>query len=170
MIDPGWTAPVSDAYRRGDFVEAVTLVTPKAAAGFDAAQTMFGQMCLNGQGVQRSPQQALIWLSRAAVQGEGQAACILGALYATGKVVPVDYKAAAKWLRIAAHQQNSAAAFSLAELYQKGLGVERGASKALAWTSAAVALCGESCGDHMATYVAARDDLAATLSKERVRR
>ncbi|MBS0374704.1 MAG: TonB family protein [Proteobacteria bacterium] len=167
-VQEDWPARVADAYGKGNFVEAATLLSPKASAGLAPAQLLLAQLYLNGQGVERSTEEAQHWLTRAAAQGDAQAAFMLGAFQATGKFAPADYGSAAKWLRIAAHEQSAPAAYMLAELYQKGLGVEQDPSKALAWMDAAIAYCNESCGDRIAIYRGGRRTLAATLSKEQL--
>ena len=61
------------AYNRGDYMPAVQLFRPLAAAGNAKAQHLIGVMYHKGQGVTRSSVRAFAWFSLAATHGDSDA-------------------------------------------------------------------------------------------------
>jgi len=61
------------AYNRGDYVPAIQLFRPLAAAGNSKAQSVLGVMYSKGQGVAKSVPHAFMWLSLASARGDARA-------------------------------------------------------------------------------------------------
>lgn len=61
------------AYNRGDYVPAIQLFRPLAAAGNSKAQSLLGVMYRKGQGVAKSVPHAFMWLSLASARGDARA-------------------------------------------------------------------------------------------------
>jgi TPR repeat protein len=61
------------AYNRGDYVPAIRLFRPLAAAGNAKAQSVLGVMYRKGQGVAKSVPRAFMWLSLASARGDARA-------------------------------------------------------------------------------------------------
>ena len=61
------------AYNRGDYVPAIKLFRPLAAAGNARAQSVLGVMYREGQGVAKSVPRAFMWLSLASARGDAKA-------------------------------------------------------------------------------------------------
>jgi TPR repeat protein len=61
------------AYYRGDYVPAIQLFRPLAAAGNAKAQGVLGVMYRKGQGVAKSSARAFMWLSLASARGDADA-------------------------------------------------------------------------------------------------
>ncbi len=59
-----------------------------AEAGNVEAMMYVGTMQASGQGTPASPQQAMVWFTKAANAGDGQAMCNIGILYFRGVDVP----------------------------------------------------------------------------------
>ncbi|HSG55343.1 MAG TPA: tetratricopeptide repeat protein, partial [Paracoccaceae bacterium] len=76
------------------------------------------------------PDAALIWLIRAAEQGDLIAAYNLGRMYSKGPEAMQDLSTAAKWYHVAADHDHPAAMQDLAMLYATGRGVEKDISLA----------------------------------------
>ena len=61
------------SHNRGDYVPAMALFRPLAAAGNAKAQTVLGTMYHRGQGVARNSLRAFVWFSSAAARGDARA-------------------------------------------------------------------------------------------------
>jgi TPR repeat protein len=61
------------AYNRGDYLPAIQLIRPLAAAGNAKAQSVLGIMYRKGQGVTKSVPHAFMWLSLASARGDVKA-------------------------------------------------------------------------------------------------
>ena len=73
-----------------------------AELGLIEAQTIYGQMLLDGTGVERDPEQGLTWFKRAAHADHPMAINMVGRCYENGWGVPRDDTVAAYWFRLAA--------------------------------------------------------------------
>ena len=73
-----------------------------AELGLIEAQTIYGQMLLDGTGVERDPEQGLTWFKRAAHADHPMAINMVGRCYENGWGVPQDDTVAAYWFRLAA--------------------------------------------------------------------
>jgi len=101
-----------DAYRRGDYAEAIRLWRPLAEQGNASAQNNLGVMYDNGRGVPQDDAETVKWYRLAAKQGIARAQSNLGVMYDNGRGVPQDYAEAVKWYRLAAEQGNAKAQFN----------------------------------------------------------
>lgn len=68
-----------------DYRKALPLLREAAELGNTSAMTLYGSMCLLGQGVPENGKEAEIWLKRALEGGDKNAVSVLGMAYATGK-------------------------------------------------------------------------------------
>jgi TPR repeat protein len=91
-----------DAYSRGDYVRAVTVLSPLALHGNARAQALLGFMYENGFGVPQAYDAAADLYQRAAVLGDPSAQSRLGLLYDKGHGVPQNAVLSYKWLDLAA--------------------------------------------------------------------
>ena len=92
----------TDAYSRGDYIRAVTTLSPLAARGSARAQALLGFMYENGFGVPQAYDAAADLYLRAAMQGDPGAQSRLGLLYDKGHGVPQNIILSYKWLNLAA--------------------------------------------------------------------
>jgi TPR repeat protein len=90
-------------------------------------------MYLNGLGVPKDYQQALVWFQKAAEQGLSSAQFTLGTMYANSEGVPKDDGQAVIWFRKAVEQNYAAAQYNLGKMYQDGRGVPKDAAQAIFW-------------------------------------
>jgi TPR repeat protein len=95
-------ARANAAYARGDFVQAVNLLTPLALRGNAGAQARLGFMFENGYGEPQVYVAAADLYCRAAIQGNAFGQAMLGLMYDKGHGVPQDFILAYKWLNLAA--------------------------------------------------------------------
>ncbi|MNC66337.1 Sel1 repeat protein [compost metagenome] len=86
-------------------------------------------MCLQGQGVPKSPDNALALFRKTASQGLANAQSNLGVMYVSGHGVSQDYKKSIYWINKAAEQGFTIAMSNLAD----GLDVEPNETKADQW-------------------------------------
>ncbi len=121
---------------RGD---TVSDLTPKAEAGDLVAQVELGKIYANGEGVAKSPKDAIKWYSLAAEQGSVEAQLFLGQTYFLGKVVPKSSTESAKWYLQAAEQGNAAAQCQVARMHMMGAGIPKDDVEAYKWASLAAA-------------------------------
>jgi TPR repeat protein len=92
----------TNAYSRGDYVRAVTALSPLAQRGNARAQALLGFMYENGFGVPQAYDAAADLYQRAAVQGDPFAQSRLGLIYDKGHGVPQNVILSFKWLDLAA--------------------------------------------------------------------
>jgi TPR repeat protein len=90
-----------DAYRRGDYATALTLLRPLAESGDPAAQSSLGYMYQSGLGVPEDLGQAANLFHEAAEHGYAPAMVNLGAMFEVGAGVPQDNVEAYKWYSLA---------------------------------------------------------------------
>lgn len=76
-----------------------------------------------GEAVERDPAEGLLWLIRAASEGDVKAASNLGWLYVEGSLVEQDLDAGVRWLSKAADAGLPVAQSLLGDLYRDGTGV-----------------------------------------------
>lgn len=94
-----------EAYRRGDFAEALTHWRPLAEAGSREAQFNLGLIYEKGLGLEADPQQAVGWYRRSAEANFAQAQYKLASIYETGRGVPEDPVVAYAWYSAAGAQK-----------------------------------------------------------------
>jgi TPR repeat protein len=112
----------------------ISTITARAQSGDSGAQHELGDRYAFGTGVPRDFTQAIVWLRKAAQQGDVNAQSSLGTLLSAGMPgAPTDYVEAERWLRKAADQDDSAAQANLGGLYRNGTGVQKDYQIALSW-------------------------------------
>ena len=104
-----------------------------AEQGNARAQCNLGFCYKNGQGVERSYEEAVKWFRKSAEQGDADAQCCLGVCYRFGQGVERNYEEAVKWYRKAVEQGDACAQCSLGFCYEKGIGVEQSYEEAVKW-------------------------------------
>lgn len=92
---------VTAAYHDGKFDIAARGLPVLAANGDHAAEELLGLIYRSGQGVEKNPSMALLWLNRAAEAKRPLAMHHLGIIYYTGEGVAADNVAALTWLKLA---------------------------------------------------------------------
>jgi TPR repeat protein len=92
----------TDAYARGDYIRAVTALSPLARRGNAHAQGLLGFMYENGFGVPQAYDAAADLYQKAAVQGDPFAQARLGLIYDKGHGVLQNEVLSYKWLNLAA--------------------------------------------------------------------
>jgi TPR repeat protein len=90
------------AYARGDYVQAVNILTPLALRGNAGAQAFLGFMFEHGYGAPQVYDTASGLYLQAAAQGNPFGQAMLGLMYDKGHGVPQDFILAYKWLNLAA--------------------------------------------------------------------
>lgn len=120
-LDPGRLAPspvnaAYGAFQRGYYLTALNRATPLALAGNPAAQTLIGEIYLQGLGVRRDIATATEWYEKAAAQGVAEAQFQLGMIFLDGGAEFGDRKRAAELLQQAADAGNRLAQFNYAQL------------------------------------------------------
>lgn len=89
-----------DAFAREDYRLALVLLLPCAEAGITEAEAAVGSIYMLGLGTPRDAEKAIIFLTRAAEKGSGNAAHNLGTLYLTGEPdIPRNPEESRKWYR-----------------------------------------------------------------------
>jgi len=112
-----------EAYKKGDYANALSEWRPLAKKGHVGAQFNLGLMYFKGQGLPRDYRTAAKWYTLAAEQGFARAQYSLGLMYGKGQGVPQGYKEAFKWFRKAAEQGHAEAQKNLSWMYSTGTGV-----------------------------------------------
>ena len=126
-------SPKEIAHRlSGPRADVAAFVRAAAEAGSAEAQARFGQMLLDGDGVERDAAQAFAWFERAARAGHLEAANMVGRCHDLGWGVPVDKTKAAAWFRQAAGRGLTWAKYNYATLLALGDGVAEDKRAALA--------------------------------------
>lgn len=103
--------------KRAAFVRAA------AEAGVAEAQAVYGQMLLDGLGVEKNARAAVGWFARAAQQEHVMAINMLGRCYDLGWGVPVDKERAAAWFKAAADRSLDWGLYNYATALALGEGV-----------------------------------------------
>ncbi|MEB3094544.1 tetratricopeptide repeat protein [Achromobacter sp. D10] len=93
-----------------------------AELGLIEAQTIYGQMLLDGVGVERDPEQGLAWFKRAAHADHPMAVNMVGRCYENGWGVPRDDTVAAYWFRLAADHGLDWGMYNYAHMLRSGRG------------------------------------------------
>jgi TPR repeat protein len=122
-----------EAWKRGDYKEAMKLLTPLAESGHPIAQHRVGVMYVLGQGVPRDFDEAIKWFTRSAEQGQGESQHSLGLRYLWGEGVGQNPKAAAAWFQAAANQGIPDSATWLGDMYWNGNGVKQDVVEGYKW-------------------------------------
>jgi TPR repeat protein len=86
-----------------------------------------------GEGVEKDPEQAVLWYTKSAEQGNAKGQTNLGHCYSNGIGVEQDLEKAAYWTRKAAEQGLARAQNNLGDYYENGKGVEQSYEQAFYW-------------------------------------
>ncbi len=103
-----------------------------AQAGQVAAQLLLAQMYMEGKGVPRDGQAALLWYETAANNGHALAMNMLGRCHELGEATPVNCELAAVWYAKAADAGLDWGLYNHANLLATGRGVSKDVARALA--------------------------------------
>lgn len=131
LADPAQdTARAEDAFRVGDLVKAMTLLTRAAEQNYPAAQARLGELL----DVAEQNEEAVRWFRKAADQGDAAGEFGLGRMYAAGEGVEKDAGKAVYWIRRAAEKDYLPAVEVLAQAYRTGdLGLPIDAQQSQLW-------------------------------------
>ncbi|AOE87054.1 tetratricopeptide repeat protein [Pseudomonas sp. TCU-HL1] len=110
--------------------QAARTILAAAREGVVEAQTLLGQILLDGNGIERDPALARTWFSIAAERGDAMARNMLGRCLEQGWGGPVDLERAAAQFRKAVAAGLDWAMYNYAGLLATGRGVERNQSEA----------------------------------------
>lgn len=120
-------APLAQqAWDKGEYRSAIDQARGPAAAGDTQAQYLLGRAYADGLGVVGDPDEAEVWLTRAADHGHVMPARTLGQYYLRAH----RKSAAAAWLDVAAKAGDAPAMAMLAGLYLDGDGVAKDPAQA----------------------------------------
>ena len=122
-----------DAWKRGDFKEAMKILAPLAESGQPIAQHRLGVMYVLGQGVPKDAAEAIKWFTKSAEQGQGESQHSLGLRYLWGEGVDKNPEAAAAWFQAAANQGIPDSATWLGDIYWNGNGVQQDVVEGYKW-------------------------------------
>ncbi|GGW99314.1 hypothetical protein GCM10007242_00050 [Pigmentiphaga litoralis] len=111
-----------------------------AEGGIPQAQLVYGQMLLDGRGVDRDPEQAVFWFKRAARKDDPMAMNLLGQCYQHGRGVAPNDVMAAYWHRLAAQAGLDWGMYNYATALALGSGVDADRKEAFTWLDKAAAL------------------------------
>lgn len=122
------------AFNRGDYSQALRLLTPAAESGDARCQMVLAFMYETGTGVREHYFHAANWYHKAAKDGNAQAAYKLARLLETGgNGLSRDYSMAFKWYRVAAEKGVSQAKYHIGYMYEHGMGVLQDQDMAGKW-------------------------------------
>jgi TPR repeat protein len=122
-----------DAWRRGDFKEALKLLKPLAEDGHPIAAHRLGVMYVLGQGVPKDSAEAIKLFTKAGEQGQGESQHSLGLRYLWGDGAEKNPETAAAWFTAAANQGIPDSATWLADIYWNGNGVQQDPVEGYKW-------------------------------------
>ncbi|GAA0920255.1 tetratricopeptide repeat protein [Rothia nasimurium] len=121
-------------------IGAFDYVMSLAHAGDAAAQTIGGQMLLDGQGCVAQPAEGVYWFMQAAHQHSPMAMNMLGRCHENGWGTVVDYPLAAVWFRRAAEHGLDWGMYNYAHMLERGRGIGSDRGAAFLWFGRAAAL------------------------------
>jgi TPR repeat protein len=119
--------------------EVAAFIRSAAEAGSAEAQARYGQMLLDGDGVEADARQALHWFERAAAAGHVEAINMIGRCHDLGWGTPVDKVRAAAWFQAAALRGLPWGMYNYATSLALGSGVAEDKPRALDWFRKAAA-------------------------------
>jgi len=122
-----------DAWKRGDFKEALKILGPLAESGHPIAEHRLGVMYIFGQGVPKDTAEAIKLFSSAAEKGQGESQHSLGLRYLWGDGTDKNPETAAAWFTAAANQGIPDSATWLGDMYWKGDGVKQDMVEGYKW-------------------------------------
>ena len=126
-----------DAYRKGDYEQALIEWQALAKLGDAKSQFYLGRLYDTGEGVIRDSALAAIWYLRAAKQDYTDAQFAYGLLLATDIADFADKEQALNWLLIAAKKDHVEAQYQAGQLYRKSDDGLKDYLRAHMWTNIA---------------------------------
>lgn len=117
--DEASIAAAAEAVEAGDYAAALKQLYPEAMQDNPAAQTLLGDLYMQGLGVQQSRERAMLWYRRAARHDYARAQFNLGNMYFMGEGVLQDDDAALEWYGLAAAQGHEGARNNLHNLERR---------------------------------------------------
>lgn len=117
----------------GDMENALTLLEKSANAGYAPAQFRYGQLLVQGYGIEKDLKTGAAWLRMAAASGVDEAQVALADLYAQGNGVEQNWFKAKRWYDLAAKQENPQAMLKLGKAYIASARNEEDYQSALHW-------------------------------------
>jgi TPR repeat protein len=99
--------------------DAARWISTAAQAGFPAAQVVWGQLLLDGRGVDRDPGAAFTWFEKAAAAGDIEARNMVGRCYEQGWGVASDPRRATEFFEIAAQAGHVWGQVNLAQMLMR---------------------------------------------------
>jgi uncharacterized protein len=123
-----WAAALS-----GEPQKAARWLDAAARYGLVEAQTLLGQVLLDGRGLPKDAVAALKWFGIAADAGYPPAMNMVGRCHERGWGTPVNWAAAARWYRRSAEASYDWGQYNLANLLLQGQGLPRDRHEARAW-------------------------------------
>jgi uncharacterized protein len=91
-----------EAFKGGDYAEAMKAWRTAAQAGSPPAMVLIGNLYYSGRGAPKDYSEALQWFRQAADKGNAKGESMMGELYYYGRGVEQDFTQAAQWYRKAA--------------------------------------------------------------------
>lgn len=119
--------------------EAAPWVEAAAKYGMARAQTLWGQMLLDGHGVAQDRDAAFFWFGSAAGAGEPEGMNMLGRCHELGWGTAIDFGEAVAWFRRSAEAGFDWGQYNYANMLLRGDGVAMDRAAALGWYRAAAA-------------------------------
>lgn len=116
-----------------DYLRATTLYRDAANNGVLAAAYNLGMCYLQGDGVPKSPADAVKWFEMAANAGHPNSQFKLGMLYDMGDIVPYNPSKASYYYELAAQSNHPIAQRNIGYDYYNGEGVARDMQKGTFW-------------------------------------
>ena len=123
----------ANAYEQGNFSEVIKIVRPFAEKNAAWAESIFGMLFENGQGVEQDDAQAFRWYKSASTHGNAYAQFKLGQMLEVGLGTIQDHEASMKWYFKAAEQGLISAQYRLGYLYDIGKGTTQNYELAAKW-------------------------------------
>ncbi len=136
----GWSAQEAQERLSSSAAETAHIMQVAAQAGMAEAQALYGQILLDGNGVEKDESEALRWFSEAAQQGHVMAMNMVGRCCEHGWGTQSDPSLAAQWYGAAAQRGLDWAMYNLATLHCLGKDVVIDRERAFALFSDAAAL------------------------------
>lgn len=106
-----------------DIVKAADLFSKAAEQDYEPAQSMIGNLLMNGIGIAKDEKAGLQWLRKAADQGNADAQLSVGFYLEQGRGAPADTNTAAQYYRKSAEQGSAEAQFCFAMCLHDGIGL-----------------------------------------------
>ena len=128
------------AYSTEEYPLALQLLEALAKKNVPLAQLLIGRLFANGLGGPKDCDRAVTWLTRAAQNGNGEAAFDLASFSEQGRCVPHSTSQALTWYGVAAANDNTEAPNAIGEIYLGGADIAPDLPRAFFWFKRGVKL------------------------------